>query len=302
MESIFGINYENNLIKEKMIKMRKEIILKNKNYKKYLLNKYYHLKIKPKNIESLLEKIKQRYLIKRNNLSISLYPSFTEREKKLNKLKQKLLNISSINCNSKKEKPLVNPNLYFPKNKSFNNININKLNNLILIPKENKEKIKKGFLKRIKFTNNFRHIIKEKLNKSENDRNSNQNIIKKHEFNISKINKINPHFENFIHKRLKYSLYKESELFNKKLNIIKKFKINENMSIKKYQRKLIMSVSDQLSKESFDKLTAKLDNINKENNSVKAENNKEFIYKINKREQKILKDFHKKMKNFKLLY
>ena len=74
------------------------------------------------------------------------------------------------------------------------------------------------------------------------------------------------------------------------------------MSIKKYQRKLIMSVSDQLSKESFDKLTAKLDNINKENNSVKAENNKEFIYKINKREQKILKDFHKKMKNFKLLY
>ena len=315
MEKIFGRNYENRLIKEEIIKKRIDMKEKNEKYKKYLLNKYNLCKVKPRNTDVLIEHIKKIFLKNRNNECISLYPSFTEREIRLNKLKDKLMHINTKNdsINSKNNSKIFdNSLLYYSPNLSFNKIKIDQMSSPKIITKEIKDKQKKGFLKRINFTDKFKYIIKEKLNKSENDKN---NFIKfgkispkeillknsrRYNTKLKNNNKSNQHFLNEIQIRLKNTVYKESELFNKRLNNMKKIRRNENISVHQYQRNLMRILPEQYSKKSVDRLMEKLDNINRECNSVKAKDNKKFIYKINKKEKKIINDINNKMKNFKL--
>lgn len=314
METIFGRNYENILLKEQMIKQRKEMKEKKEKYKRHLLNKYNLCKVKPKNMDNLIEHIKKLFFKNRNNVSMSLYPSFTERKIKLNKLKNKLMNINGKNENIKSYniKKIFDKSLfYYSSNLSFNNINIDKINTPKKITQEIEKNEKKGFLRRINLTDKFKYIIKERLNKSENDRNTQNikqfdNILPKKTLlkNCSsyndKLTKLNNHFRNDIQIKLKNIVYKESEIFNKRLNNIKKIRRNENMSVFQYQRNLMRIVPQEYSKKSVDNLIEKLNNINRESNSVKAKNNKKFIIKIDKEEKKIINDTKKKMKNFKL--
>ena len=314
METIFGRNYENILLKEQMIKQRKEMKEKKEQYKRHLLNKYNLCKVKPKNMDNLIEHIKKLFFKNRNNVSMSLYPSFTERKIKLNKLKNKLMNINGKNENIKScgvKKIFDKSFFYYSPNLSFNNINIDKINTPKKITQEIEKNEKKGFLRRINLTDKFKYIIKERLNKSENDRNTQNikqfdNILPKKTLlkNCSsyndKLTKLNNHFRNDIQIKLKNIVYKESEIFNKRLNNIKKIRRNENMSVFQYQRNLMRIVPQEYSKKSVDNLIEKLNNINRESNSVKAKNNKKFIIKIEKEEKKIINDMKKKMKNFKL--
>ena len=315
MEKIFGRNYENRLIKEQIIKQRIDMKEKNEKYKKYLLNKYNLCKVKPRNTDVLIEHIKKIFLKNRNNACISLYPSFTEREIRLNKLKDKLMNITTKNnsINSKNNSKIFdNSLLYYSPNLSFNKIKIDQMSSPKIITKEIQDKQKKGFLKRINFTDKFKCIIKEKLNKSENDKNNFKKFDKispkeillknsrRYNIKLKNNNKSNKHFLNEIQIRLKNTVYKESELFNKRLNNMKKIRRNENISVHQYQRNLMRILPEEYSKKSVDRLMEKLDNINRECNSVKAKDNKKFIYKINKKEKKIINDINKKMINFKL--
>lgn len=315
MEKIFGRNYENRLIKEQIIKKRIDMKEKNEKYKKYLLNKYNLCKVKPRNMDVLIEHIKKIFLKNRNNACISLYPSFTEREIRLNKLKDKLMNITTKNDSIKSKnnsKIFDNSLLYYSPNLSFSKIKIDQMSSPKIITKEIQDKQKKGFLNRINFTDKFKCIIRERLNKSENDKNnlkqldkiSTKEILMKNSrrdnIKLKNNNKSNNHFLNEIQIRLKNTVYKESELFNKRLNNMKKIRKNENMSVHQYQRNLMRIVPEEYSKKSVDRLVEKLDNINRECNSVKAKCNKKFIYKINKKEKKIINDINKKMINFKL--
>ena len=315
MEKIFGRNYENRLIKEQIIKQRIDMKEKNEKYKKYLINKYNLCKVKPRNTDVLIEHIKKIFLKNRNNACISLYPSFTEREIKLNKLKDKLMNITTKNNSIKSKnnsKIFDNSLLYYSPNLSFNKIKIDQMSSPKIITKEIQDKQKKGFLKRINFTDKFKCIIKEKLNKSENDKNNFKKFDKispkeillknsrRYNIKLKNNNKSNKHFLNEIQIRLKNTVYKESELFNKRLNNMKKIRRNENISVHQYQRNLMRILPEEYSKKSVDRLMEKLDNINRECNSVKAKDNKKFIYKINKKEKKIINDINKKMINFKL--
>ena len=315
MEKIFGRNYENRLIKEQIIKKRIDMKEKNEKYKKYLLNKYNLCKVKPKNTDVLIEHIKKMFLKNRNNACISLYPSFTEREIRLNKLKDKLMNITTKDNSIKSKnnsKIFDNSLLYYSPNLSFNKIKIDQMSSPKIITKEIQDKQKKGFLKRINFTDKFKCIIRERLNRSENDKNNLKQLDKispkeillknsrRYNIKLKNNNKSNKHFLNEIQIRLKNTVYKESELFNKRLNNMKKIRRNENMSVHQYQRNLMRIVPEEYSMKSIDKLVEKLDNINRESNSVKAKYNKKFIYKINKKEKKIIIDINKKMINFKL--
>ena len=287
METIFGRNYENILLKEQMIKQRKEMKEKKEKYKRHLLNKYNLCKVKPKNMDNLIEHIKKLFFKNRNNVSMSLYPSFTERKIKLNKLKNKLMNINGKNENIKSyniKKIFDKSFFYYSPNLSFNNINIDKINTSKKITQEIEKNEKKGFLRRINLTVKFKYIIKERLNKSENDRNT-QNIKQ---------------FDNILPKK---TLLKNCSSYNDKLtklNNIKKIRRNENMSVFQYQRNLMRIVPQEYSKKSVDNLIEKLNNINRESNSVKVKNNKKFFIKIDKEEKKIINDMKKKMKNFKL--
>ena len=308
MEEIFGKNYENNLIRKEIIKMRKDIKLKKEHYKNYLIKNYNIYKVKPKNIDSLIKNIKLHLIKKRNfNSTITLYPSVTERVNKINKLKKELLKISSFDNSIKNKRIFNNSKLYYSPNKSLNNISTMKINNFTNFSLENKEKNKLGFFKRIRFTDKFKQIIKEKerLNNSENNNIKIKTNFKNNEktnirnFKFKNINKLNKHFENELQSILKNSIYKESELFNKRLNNIKKIKVKENMSVYQYQRNLMKIIPDEYAKDSIDKLTTKMGKINKESNSVKARENKKFIFKIVQKEKKILDDINKKMTNLK---
>ena len=131
-----------------MIKQRKEMKEKKEKYKRHLLNKYNLCKVKPKNMDNLIEHIKKLFFKNRNNVSMSLYPSFTERKIKLNKLKNKLMNINGKNENIKSYniKKIFDKSLfYYSSNLSFNNINIDKINTPKKITQEIEKNEKKAF-------------------------------------------------------------------------------------------------------------------------------------------------------------
>ena len=290
-------------LKNQIIKIRASVLAKSKKCKKAILSKINNYKIKSKHNISIIsfssqkKDIKQKECYNTNNISFFSLPTSTERESQLNILKKKLYN--TINVDKKQKGTFHSSILDYSPNKSYNRIYNEiidkKISNkhLPITPLKYKIMDKNGFLKRIKVTDSFSKIIKDKSYHDISDEKNKNITLHKPKYLYLDKQSVNKSFQ----KELNKTIYKESKSFNNKLQYIQKTGKNSDISVKHYQNSLLRIAPQRFSFNVIQKLKREMHNVIKLSNSVKVIKNKKFILKINKKEKKIFNDIQNNLKN-----